>query len=384
MLDFLKIKWFFKYFLIVFLVILGIFIFLTPNFAFDSKINLEKSLSKNIFLDSKKLDKDIFIYNSSIDLKNYKLQNSCLKSQKFLWKKWNNYYFEASFLNICFDNNLFLVSESWKKIPNLKVKLNLFSDYKIFNIFSDLKTSDLEKIKKSFEENIEKYNSKWIKTFKDLQNLRKKNEDKYMLNILNNILKLREQKYLLPIDWVWLPKNLSKIPNSPRPYRKEYTDWIHHWWDFDAEYGQKIRAIDTWIIVRVVRDFKFSDLNKIKRKNLLYEDKLKNLDLLRWNQVWLKTAKWDVVFYSHLSKIADNIRVWTFVKKWDFIWNVWISWVPDKNYKDYHLHLAIQKNPYIVVKAWKWTLDEYLKWPWYFKWKSQKFVLENQDKVFSN
>ena len=384
MLDFLKIKWFFKYFLIVFLVILGVFIFLTPNFAFDSKINLEKSLSKNIFLDSKKLDKDIFIYNSSIDLKNYKLQNSCLKSQKFLWKKWNNYYFEASFLDICFDNNLFLVSESWKKIPNLKVKLNLFSDYKIFNIFSDLKTSDLEKIKKSFEENIEKYNSKWIKTFKDLQNLRKKNEDKYMLNILNNILKLREQKYLLPIDWVWLSKNLSKIPNSPRPYRKEYTDWIHHWWDFDAEYGQKIRAIDTWIIVRVVRDFKFSDLNKIKRKNLLYEDKLKNLDLLRWNQVWLKTAKWDVVFYSHLSKIADNIRVWTFVKKWDFIWNVWISWVPDKNYKDYHLHLAIQKNPYIVVKAWKWTLDEYLKWPWYFKWKSQKFVLENQDKVFSN
>jgi len=50
-------------------------------------------------------------------------------------------------------------------------------------------------------------------------------------------------------------------------------------------------AIDDGIILRVVDGFLFEDLQKIKRENLSHLDKLVNLDILRGNQVWLKTNK---------------------------------------------------------------------------------------------
>jgi hypothetical protein len=36
---------------------------------------------------------------------------------------------------------------------------------------------------------------------------------------------------------------------------------------------------------------------------------LKNLDVLRGKQVWLKTLKGDVVFYSHLAEVDISLRV---------------------------------------------------------------------------
>jgi hypothetical protein len=42
----------------------------------------------------------------------------------------------------------------------------------------------------------------------------------------------------------------------------------------------------------VVSDFEFDDLNAIKKsKDLTQEEQVKNLDLLRGNQIWLKTMK---------------------------------------------------------------------------------------------
>ena len=89
-----------------------------------------------------------------------------------------------------------------------------------------------------------------------------------------------------------------------------------------------------------------------------------------------------MVFYSHLSKIADGIKVWDIVSQRQILWNVWKSWVPDRNYTDYHLHFAVQKNPYNLKQAWKYSFDDYMKWDWYFKWESPYTVIEKQYTVF--
>lgn len=58
----------------------------------------------------------------------------------------------------------------------------------------------------------------------------------------------------------------------------------------------------------MVRGFEWSDFsNIVYGDNLSEEQELKNLDILRGNQVWIKTMKGDVAFYSHLSSIPENI-----------------------------------------------------------------------------
>lgn len=37
---------------------------------------------------------------------------------------------------------------------------------------------------------------------------------------------------MLPIDGVKLPEKDTHLPNSPRPFRADVTDGIHHGWDF--------------------------------------------------------------------------------------------------------------------------------------------------------
>jgi len=77
-------------------------------------------------------------------------------------------------------------------------------------------------------------------------------------------------------------------------------------------------ALDDGIIVRVVNDFDASDLSRIiYGENLSEEQKLKNLDLLRGKQVWLKTMKGEVVFYSHLDTIPSSITEGSFVSQGD-------------------------------------------------------------------
>jgi hypothetical protein len=142
-------------------------------------------------------------------------------------------------------------------------------------------------------------------------------------------------------------------------------------------------AIDDWVIIRVVRNFKFEDLNKlVKNWNLSNIQKLRNLDILRGNQVWLKTSKWDVMFYSHLWKIPNNIIEWTFVSVWQNIWTIDKTWVPDKDYKNFHLHFPIMKNPYLRKKAWKYSWEDIMAWDWYLKWLDPDTIIKEQKKIF--
>ncbi len=54
----------------------------------------------------------------------------------------------------------------------------------------------------------------------------------------------------------------------------------------------------------------------------------------------------NIIFYSHLSKISPDIVVGSSVEAGIYLGNIGISGVPDKNYKDIHLHFEVQKNPF--------------------------------------
>jgi murein DD-endopeptidase MepM/ murein hydrolase activator NlpD len=103
---------------------------------------------------------------------------------------------------------------------------------------------------------------------------------------------------------------------------------------------------------------------------------------LRGNQVWLKTSKWDLIFYSHLAEIENGLKEWQKVFEWQTLGTVGITGVPDKNYTDYHLHFELRKNPYDLKMAWKYTLQDYMNWDWYFKWKSAQYIQQNQYTIF--
>ena len=76
------------------------------------------------------------------------------------------------------------------------------------------------------------------------------------------------------------------------------------------------------------------------------------------------------------------IKEWQVVRKWQPLWVIWITWVPDKNYTDYHLHLPVHKNPYNTKMAWKYDYDDYMAWPWYFKWETTETILKEQSNLF--
>jgi hypothetical protein len=386
MFQFLKYKSILSYILTVIIVFLWVSVVFWSDLVFDAKISKIEKISNNIFIDSTNLRNNLIIYTSSTDLSWYSLRTWCKIDYKFITNKLDKYYFQVKYDKSCLNPILFLENKTnWSILPSSKVRLNIFSKSKVFELFSDLDDAWLLKIKEKLEKQTRQKEKLKLYGFIKIKNKRLIQENKYKLSIINEILFLRKQKYLTPVSWVKLPHKYSKIPNSARPYRASYTDWIHHWWDFDTEFRHDVRAIDSGVIVRVISDFKFDDLNKIKSsKNLSYEDKLNNLDILRWNQIWLKTASGDVAFYSHLDYINPDIKVWKFVNKWEIIWKVWITWVPDKNYKDYHMHLPIHKNPHIKSKVWKYNLEDYMHWDWYYKGKSFDYILQHQTELFQN
>lgn len=357
------------------------------NYIKNDSIKFDRVLFKNIYLNTDNLNSSIVSFNSQLDISTFKISWICDVNSDFLYSKNDKYLFKVKVIDEnCKNNNFYL--KNWEKIvPKTMFNLNFISEYDLFNKYTDYSDLYLDnfqintKNKLFWDLEIKEINYSW-----SLNNIKKSRENQELIynnNIVLNLLEKRQQKYLIPVNWYKLPTSKTKLPNSPRPYRTWYTDGIHNGWDIDAPKWTPVVSIDDWIIVNVISDFKFSDLNKLKRNwNISYEDKIYNLDILRWNQVWIKTTKWDVIFYAHLDEVFENIKVWNFVKRWENLWTIWISWVPDLNYTDYHLHFEVKKNPYIIKKAWKNTFDDFLRWDWYFKTEKESYIKEHQYDIF--
>ena len=376
------------YFAIFFLVI-GL-LFLCSNFIdFNKKISFYDYDSKNIFPDSTKLNKNIIIFKSNTDISKYKIKTSCNNKFKYLWEKNDLYIFTFKLLDNNCENPVFILSDWKESFEKTKFELNIENKYNIYSQLIDYSDKNLSKLLEKTK--IEKNNySKYKKIFnKSLFNIKKNrlySEINYKLDILKEIIERRKLKYDNPVPWYKITTKLNQIPNAGRPYRDNYTDWIHHWWDIMAPEGTPVSAIDDWIIIRTVENFDFEDIdsNIIKEWEVDKTQKLRNLDILRWQQVWLKTTKWDVMFYSHLSKIYDNIEEWTFVKSWEKIWEIWKTWVPDKDYQNIHLHFPIMKNPYNKDKINNYSYEDIMAWDWYLKGLNPDVVLKEQKNIFVN
>ncbi len=375
-------------FLVIFIIWLSFFTVFSANF-FNWSTNLVYKLSNNIYINSNDLNKTLLIYESSLDLSNAKFKSSCNTETNLLNKKNNLFLFELIVNDPnCNDNSFILKSNIWN---HSKVSFDLVSDSSLYNVLIDYWTHDLINLSNVINQFIVKYNI--YLNFKkspidDEYNYNWKKriykELVYRWNFIKNLIEKRNVKYLIPIVWKDLPtSNTSKMPNSLRPYRAKITDWIHHSWDIDAPFWEEVISLDDAIIIRIVRNWESSDLKNIRKwEKLSAEDKMRNLDIYRWNQVWIKTMKWELVMYAHLDKILEWLKEWDYVKRWQYIWNVWVSWVPQSDYRDYHLDFWIYENPYNLSKVWSYDIDDYMFWNWKFKWKNFDFIKSNQYEIF--
>lgn len=359
----------------------------------NSKLSVKKSFinSTNIYLDSLNLNSILVSFTSNKDLKGYNIFSNCKVQSNYLKEIKNEYFFSIKYIDKnCSNPNIVLVSSTWKTIPNTFINFKLIKESDLYKILIDYSNQDLLLLSNKLEAKVNDYYifSKYIswyseKSFMFLFKNRSYKELVYNLDLVNDIISNRKNKYISPVLNYNISNKYSKLPNTWRPYRQSYTDWIHHWWDVDAPYWTKVIALDKAIVVRVVDGFTKKDFWKIKKWEWLsYNDELINLDILRWNQVWIKTMKWEVIFYSHLSKIFSNIKPWVILDKWDSIWEIGISGIPWNNYTDYHLHFAIHKNPYFKYKYWNYSYIDYMAWDWKFKWQSREYILNNTKKVF--
>ncbi len=375
------------FWILIFSIAFGYSLVFSGVWAVDNSIKLLQQNSRNIYLNSEELSTIKLLFKSNQNLSNYKIHTSCNIKTKYSHIEWPYHEFKLSFLEKCSDKN-FTLTDYRNKIK-LDLKLNFISEYRLLSVFLDINTKHLVRLKNALNKKIENYSKYRVynrNIEKDYTVFLKKNkvlkETQYFKQTIDNIIRARDEKYMVPVSWYKLPTRNDKIPNAKRPYRSQYTDWIHHSWDIDTPLWEKVVSLDDGIIVRVVNNWRWADFDKLKYWNLSEEQKRRNLDILRGNQVWLKTMKGEVVFYWHLDKIPDNVVEWIIVKKGQFLWTVWVTWVPDKKYTDYHLDFSISKNPFTTSKIGRYSFYDYMTWDWLFKWDSKEYILKNQWNYF--
>lgn len=385
-----KIIWGILSFLTLFLV--SIYSFVMWSFDWNDYIKSHSLISKDIYINSRSKD-DIVIYKSDKDLTNYELQSTCKIDQKFV-KNINWYYiFYFKFLDSkCKNPYLYLKNNNDKIISSL-ISVNLINDYSLLNKLTDYKSDYLKEMKKWLIDQLDwlsDYSGNSWSIIKNIDFLEKNKKYKnaiYLKSKINYILTERQNNYLIPVAWYTLPKDdrtgRSEIPNAGRPYRADTTDGIHHGWDVLAPKYTPVRSLADGMIIRIVKWFKFEDLNKLKIwTGLTFDDRMVNLDIFRGNQIWLKTMNWDVVFYAHLDSINPEINEWMLIKADQAMWKIGITWIPDKNRTNTHLHFEIAKNPQILEKAWNYTFDDMINWDYLGKWMSVADVFKLQEKTF--
>lgn len=189
-------------------------------------------------------------------------------------------------------------------------------------------------------------------------------------------------KYLVPVANKPMPTDYPFIPGAGRPYRNGVTDGIHHGWDLMVKVGTPVRAVGEGVVVRVVSGFAWRDFDRIAKGDIGPDQKALNLDVYRGNQVWLKTADGNVTFYSHLSAIAPDVAEGKRVAAGEILGNVGVSGVPDRNYKNPHLHFEIQKNPHDGTDS-KDPLSV-MRWNWLGKDMGKAVVGEMAEEAFAN
>jgi len=332
------------------------------------------------------------VYASNFDISDAQINSLCEVSSRYLDSYKNLYFFEVDYGNDLDCNNWNVVLQLGEEIyGNTVHKLNVTKGSIVFWKYLDYSDSQLEDVQDQLQYELDtnaifkNYNNIDIaKNFKYYKGKNLYNNAQLHSDLITLILEWRQEKYFTPVLGREFSTLATKLPNSARPYRSSYTDGVHYGFDIDWAFRDIAIALDTGLVVRVVDDFdNNSDFSRIVYgNNLSKNQELKNLDVLRGNQVWIKTLKWDVVFYSHLDIIDETIQEWILVKKWQKIGLTGVTWVPEDWYDDYHLHFEIYKNPYNILKAGTYDFGEYMLWNWLGKWMNNSQLIELTENTF--
>lgn len=362
----------------------------TMNFKTD--IKYVWSVAETVYVDHPSTAKNVVVFHSNIDISSGTVVSSCNIDESLYVAKYQKYYF---FLldystDVWCRNEYISFSLEGEIFPGATGKLKLQSKETLLLKYLDYNDSYLKELKELYEEKKKKYSiyknysgQDIIKHYHLFSGQRKYVEASYMQSLVSEILGARSKKYISPVPGSSLSIADSKIPNAPRPYRAAYTDGIHHGWDVAASFQDDTVALDDGIIVRIVENFDDSDFSRIEyADNLTEEQKQKNLDILRGKQVWLKTMKGEVVFYSHLDQVSADIQEGNFVKRGTFLGTVWVSGVPQADYSDYHLHFPIMKNPYNNMQAGSYDFWDYILWDWLAKGMNKEKTIQKTREVF--
>lgn len=363
------------------------------SLVFGVDISYIGTLSDKIYLDDGELSKTVLVYRSNTNISDYAVYSACVSETNFLKRHKGVYFFEVDFSQTesCKNENIILKNpKTEEKIVNSMSRLEFIHQNQELAKFIDYSDSELEMYNWGLENDI-KRNADFqnyagediIEYYNALSKKRQYLEAAYQKSIVDEVLSFRQQKYLVPVAGKSITTGHSKIPNAPRNYRSSYTDGIHHGWDIDGELWEEVIALDAGIIVRVVSEFDQTDFDKIDYGNDLSEyQKTRNLDILRGKQVWLKTMKGEVVFYSHLDEIAPWIEDGTRVNRGEVLGTIGVTGVPGKAYKDYHLHFPIMVNPYRIEEAGTYDFGDYMSWNWKLKGLSANEILVEQSNIF--
>jgi hypothetical protein len=145
------------------------------------------------------------MFKSNLDLSNHKILSACDTSSSFTYKDGDIYMFNLQFLdNKCKNSNFDLVNE--KNEIKSEFRLNLFNKYNALSKILDLDTVDLIRLKNILNKKKERY-LKYSNYNKNLQSdyydyLNKNRilkEVQFNEGFLNNIIKARESKYIVPV-----------------------------------------------------------------------------------------------------------------------------------------------------------------------------------------
>lgn len=197
---------------------------------------------------------------------------------------------------------------------------------------------------------------------------------------IGSVLEARNAQFLMPISGAKLPEKDTHLPNSARPFRADVTDGIHHGWDFYVNQWTPVLAIEEGRIVHLKRDFSWKEMDHLYDASSELGQQ-ENLDIYRWNTVYLKTLSGHVAIYAHMADIPSKLKVGDYVAAGSIIGHVGDSAVPDKKYL-YHLHFELAMNPFRDERAGTYTFEDYLVWSWFGKGKTTTWVRENDNTLF--
>lgn len=314
-------------------------------------VQILANLNPHIVSGDSKLGSTVLIVSAPLEQKDIHIMTPCEHRESILYKepKGDNkilYVIQVTFPVSC-EATVMYIGDRENIFTDTFLSLPIESLWKMENSLINTDSTNLLSFMREHPLLLEKTGSTITLKLQYLKALYKNLDVTIKSDIAQSILQDRENtKYLSPVAGYALPNKDTLIPGTGRPYRRDTTDGIHHGWDIMAPIGTPVQSLSKGKIIRIVNDWNWGKFSTLKRWNLTKDDELTNLDIFRGNQIWLQTMDGNVTFYSHLSKISPNITVGSVVNAGTYLGNIGVTGVPEKNYKDIHLHFEIQQNPF--------------------------------------